>query len=114
MRPLYHPNWDDITVESVLHALGDAARIRILVEMARDEGACKCVDFVNLTAKPLPKSTLSQHFRILREAGLIRSERQGVSLNNTLRCDDMPDTIAKLMQSAITAYAAVNGTKAIP
>jgi DNA-binding transcriptional ArsR family regulator len=32
----------------------------------------------------LHKSTLSQHFKILREAGLIRSERKGVELYATL------------------------------
>jgi DNA-binding transcriptional ArsR family regulator len=34
----------------------------------------------------IPKSSLSQHFKALREAGLIRSERHGVEMRNTSRC----------------------------
>ena len=36
--------------------------------------------------KAIPKSTLSQHFKILREAGLIRSVRKGVELKNEANC----------------------------
>ena len=37
----------------------------------------------------LAKSTLSNHFRILREAGLIRSAKQGVEHRNVLRDEDI-------------------------
>ncbi|WP_334270664.1 ArsR/SmtB family transcription factor, partial [Edaphobacter sp. HDX4] len=33
----------------------------------------------------MPKSTLSQHFKVLRESGLIRAERKGVEMHNTSR-----------------------------
>jgi DNA-binding transcriptional ArsR family regulator len=32
---------------------------------------------------------MSQHFKILREAGLIRSERRGVELKNSTRCHEL-------------------------
>jgi hypothetical protein len=37
-----------------------------------------CSNFQTVSDKAIPKSTLSQHFRILREAGLIRIERHRV------------------------------------
>ena len=39
--------------------------------------------------RAIPKSSLSQHFKVLREAGLIRSERQGVEMRNTARCAEI-------------------------
>ena len=43
-------------------------------------------------AAPCPeiaKSTLSNHFRILREAGLIHTEKQGVEHRNSVREDEI-------------------------
>ncbi len=40
-------------------------------------------------AADMAKSTLSHHFRILREAGLIRTAKRGVENRNSLRLDDV-------------------------
>jgi len=53
----------------------------------------------------LPKSTLSQHFRILREAGLIRSERKGVELINTTRCEELKERFGPMILAIVEAYA---------
>ncbi len=37
----------------------------------------------------IPKSSLSNHFKVLREAGLIRSERHGVEMRNHSRWDEV-------------------------
>jgi DNA-binding transcriptional ArsR family regulator len=55
--------------------------------------------------RPMPKSTLSQHFKILREAGLIRSERKGVELHNVTRCDELRERFGPLVANIIEAYA---------
>ena len=55
---------------------------------------------------PLPKSTLSQHFRILREAGLIYSERKGVELHNRTRCTELKERFGDMVAAIVTAYAA--------
>lgn len=52
----------------------------------------------------MPKSTLSQHFRILREAGLIRSERKGVELVNSTRCGELKERFGPIIQTVIEAY----------
>lgn len=39
----------------------------------------------------LPPSTISFHHKILREAGLIQSEKKGVEVINTLRRQDIDE-----------------------
>ena len=39
-----------------------------------------------MSERTIPKSTLSQHFKALRDAGLIRGERRGIEMHNTSRC----------------------------
>jgi DNA-binding transcriptional ArsR family regulator len=71
MRPLYHPAAADITVQGILHALSDPVRIRIMMELLTSESTLNCTDFLHIYNAPLPKSTLSKHIGILREAGLL-------------------------------------------
>jgi DNA-binding transcriptional ArsR family regulator len=79
MKPPFHPSADDITVEGILYALSGPARVQIFAGIARSESAQVCAAFLGLGDRKVPKSTLSQRFRVLREAGLIRSERQGAT-----------------------------------
>jgi DNA-binding transcriptional ArsR family regulator len=76
VRPLFHPAVSDITVEGLLYALSDPVRAQIYAEMATSECPLNCSNFRKVDNRTLPKATLSQHFKILREAGLIRSERK--------------------------------------
>lgn len=90
MRPLYHPSVEDITVQGIMHALADPVRARILMELVSTESTLNCTDFLHIHNAPLPKSTLSKHMAVLREAGLIHSERRGVELHNRIRLDVSP------------------------
>ncbi len=106
MRPLYHPSLDDITVEGILHALGDPVRAHILAGILRADGAQTCSAFLEISDRPIPKSTLSQHFKALREAGLIRSERKGVELHNTSRCQEISARFGPLLSAVLQAHLA--------
>lgn len=55
-------------------AIGHPARVQILRLLARRE-TCVCGDIVN--ELPLAQSTVSQHLKVLKEAGLIRGEVDG-------------------------------------
>src|SRR6202045_2216996 len=85
MRPLFHPSIEDVTVEGILHALSDPIRVTIFADIVSQECSQNCSTFLTVSDKTIPKSTLSQHFRALREAGLIRGERRGVEMHNTSR-----------------------------
>jgi DNA-binding transcriptional ArsR family regulator len=47
---------------------------------------------------------LSQHFKILREAGLIRSERRGVELKNSSRCQELKKKFGPMIVAILKAY----------
>jgi DNA-binding transcriptional ArsR family regulator len=51
----------------------------------------------------VPKSTLSQHFKVLREAGLIRTERKGIEMHNSLRHDGVAARFDGLITAIINA-----------
>ena len=58
----------------------------------------------NTGERVIPKSSLSQHFKVLREAGLIRSERHGVEMRNYSRCAEIDQRFPGLLVSILTAY----------
>ena len=111
MRALIHPSIDDITLEGILHALADPVRAAIYAELAARDGTATCSAFVNVIDREIPKSTLSQHFRALREAGLIRSERAGVEMRSTTRCKEIEQRFPGLIPSIMKAYAIESGAK---
>jgi DNA-binding transcriptional ArsR family regulator len=104
MRPLVHPSIDDVTVEGILHALSDPARVAIFADIVGSDCSQNCSDFVNVSDRPIPKSTLSQHFKALREAGLIRGERRGVEMQNTSRCAEIEKRFPGLILAIVNAH----------
>jgi DNA-binding transcriptional ArsR family regulator len=60
--------------------------------------------FLTVSDKAIPKSTLSQHFRVLREAGLIRGERRGVEMHNTSRCAEIEQRFPGLIAAIVHAH----------
>lgn len=112
VRPLFHPSLEDITVEGVLHALSDPVRVAIYADIVAQECPQSCSMFLNISDKPIPKSTLSQHFRALREAGLIRGERRGVEMHNTSRCAEIEQRFPGLIRAIVNAHTIQSNDKA--
>ena len=104
MRPLCHPEIDDVPLQAILHALADPARMKIFADIAQQGCPRNCTAFVNVAEKAIPKSTLSQHFRILREAGLIRSERHGVEMHNASRAAEIDARYPGLLEAIAKAH----------
>jgi DNA-binding transcriptional ArsR family regulator len=104
MRPLFHPSVEDVTVEAILHALSDPVRVAILAELAGSQCSHVCSAFLKVSEKSIPKSTLSQHFKALREAGLIRGERRGVEMHNTSRCSEIDKRFPGLIAAIVNAH----------
>jgi DNA-binding transcriptional ArsR family regulator len=73
------------TLEDVLGALSDPVRMRIVRTLAAEEGGRACGTF----DLPVTKSTASHHFKVLREAGVIRQEERGRTKHTTLRRDEL-------------------------
>jgi DNA-binding transcriptional ArsR family regulator len=113
MRPLFHPSIEDVTVEGILHALSDPVRVAIYAGIVNSDCPQTCSNFLQVSEKNIPKSTLSQHFKALREAGLIRGERQGVEMRNTSRCWEIDKRFPGLIAAIVKAHATqLNAKKA--
>ena len=105
MRPLFHPSLENITVEGILHALSDPVRVAIYADIVAQECPHNCSMFLTVSDKAIPKSTLSQHFKVLREAGLIRGERRGVEMHNTSRCAEIEARFPGLLLAIVNAHS---------
>jgi DNA-binding transcriptional ArsR family regulator len=106
VRPLLHPAIEDVTVEAILHALADPVRVAIYARIIGSQFPQSCSTLMTVTAVAVPKSTLSQHFKVLREAGLIRSERRGVEMQNASRCAEVESRFPGLIPAVMSAYDA--------
>ena len=104
MRPLLHPSLETLRPEAILHALSDPERAAIFAEITGAECVQRCSVLADTGQRIIPKSSLSQHFKILREAGLIRSERQGVEMRNYSRCEEINQRFPGLLASIMAAY----------
>lgn len=102
-------------MEGILHALSDPVRASIFAEIAGSDCSQSCSSFLTVSAKAVPKSTLSHHFKVLREAGLIRSERSGIEVRNSSRCEEIDARFPGLLHSVLSAYRIqLGGATAIP
>ena len=97
MKIIYHPEPDSIGLPGVLYALGEPVRLTIVTRLAA-EGELTCgVAYPD----PIPKSTLSHHLKILREAGVIHVRQQGREYHNSLRRDDLEARFPGLLRAII-------------
>jgi DNA-binding transcriptional ArsR family regulator len=87
-----------------LHALSDPVRAAIVRELQREKKEMNCSATIGRVNRSLPKSTCSQHFRVLREAGLIFSEPKGAELVNRLRVEDVEARFPGLIRSILESY----------
>ena len=68
--------------------------------------------FLKISDRAIPKSTLSLHFRALREAGLIRGERHGVEMRNTSRHAEIEKRFPGLLRAIVNAHRIQSWDKA--
>ena len=101
-RTINHPAPQTVELTEVLHALSDPVRLEIVRELAA-EGGCqrRCGEF----ALPVTKSTLTHHFRVLRESGVIEQVRCGTAKENRLRREDLDAQFPGLLASVLNVGA---------
>jgi len=114
VRPFFHPSIEEITVEAILHALADPVRVALYAEIVASARPRSCSSLLGISEKAVPKSTLSQHFKVLREAGLIHSERSGVEMQNSSRCAEIERRFPGLLPAILAAHAAQLKTASRP
>ncbi|MBV9212900.1 MAG: helix-turn-helix transcriptional regulator [Actinobacteria bacterium] len=98
MRTLHHPRAEELRLPDVLHALSDPVRLEIVRLLAdEEERPCSAVE-----AK-VAKSTLSHHFKVLREAGITHTRANGTHRLMSLRKADLDERFPGLLSSVIDA-----------
>jgi len=100
MTRFVHPAAEDITLAGVLGALSDPMRLRILRKLLeRRDGTLSCSGAAPCAG--MAKSTLSHHFRVLRDAGLIRTTKRGVENLNSVRWDEVEARFPGLLRAIL-------------
>lgn len=101
MRPFKHPSPEEFSLERLFHALSDPVRLDIVRYLAQvTEATCGELDGGR------PKSSMSHHFRVLRDAGLVHTRNAGTTHMNQLRRADLDSRFPGLLD-AILAQSAV-------
>jgi DNA-binding transcriptional ArsR family regulator len=96
MRPIKHPEMSSIELTEIMHALSDPARMDIVKSLA----GVKSMTCGELN-KDRPKSSMSHHFKILRDAGVIETRVEGKEHFNSLRLADMETRFPGILRSIL-------------
>jgi DNA-binding transcriptional ArsR family regulator len=85
--PLPEPAVEDLRLETVLGALSEPLRLRIVRKLLLESEAYdhSCGWF----GLDRPKSTLTHHFKALRDAGVTRQRQYGLERRSQVRVDDL-------------------------
>ncbi len=96
---LAHPDTADLDLLDVLHALADPTRMTIVCALAKD-GERACGTF----SVDVAPSTLTHHFRVLREAGVIHQRQEGNRRFTNLRENDLKQRFPGLLDRILASY----------
>jgi DNA-binding transcriptional ArsR family regulator len=90
------PTKKELELTAVLYALSDEVRLGIVRQLAkRGEQPCGVFEVDR------PKSSLSHHFRVLRESGVVSTRKDGKLLMNTLRREDLEVRFPGLLKAVL-------------
>ena len=82
-----------------MHALSDPHRLEIVHRLAESDEPLPC----GTMSLGLSKSTMTHHFRTLREAGVIRQERRGTTRLTQLRREDLDSRFPGLLDAVLSS-----------
>ena len=107
-RAFSHPSPKDITIDGVLYALSDPIRRTIISKLMASAGQ-NCSSTCSIELSP---STISFHHKILRENGLIHSEKMGVEVVNSVRTEELDKRFPGLVNSILQHHKVTRDQKA--
>ncbi len=97
--PLPEPPVEALRLERVLGALADSLRLtivrKLLLEAEEYDHPCSWFGFDR------PKSSLSYHFKALREAGVLRQRQYGLERRSRVRAEDLDQRFPGLLDLVV-------------
>ena len=105
-KVLPQPNLDDINLATVLHALSDPVRLKIIYGLAvYGEQPCNSIEL------PVTNSTRTHHFRVLRKNGVIHTRRKGTMRLNQLRSEELEQRFPGLLEALLSELKRTEGQR---
>ncbi len=99
MSEPHSPRVDQLDLATVLNALGDPIRLEILKTIdSLGESTCATC------SGGMAKSAVSHHYKVLREAGIIRVRVEGTHRFLTIRKDDLDERFPGLIDSVLGGF----------
>jgi DNA-binding transcriptional ArsR family regulator len=98
MTTLLQPERDQMQLATVMAALSDAVRVRIVRALAaQGEFACGTLEL------GISPATRSHHFRVLREAGITNTRVAGTHRFVSLRREELDERFPGLLDAVLAA-----------
>jgi DNA-binding transcriptional ArsR family regulator len=110
MRSLRHPRLDDLDLTDVLRALSDPARVAIVKALLVSGRPLTCGE---ITCDK-PKSSMSHHFKALRDAGILETRVAGKEHLNQLRTTELEERFPGLARAIFRLVLAEDGLRPQP
>lgn len=108
MKNLNHPSKNDISLFAILYALSEPVRFSI-VEQLVDGAEMTCGAFQLPASKG--KSTMTHHFKVLRDSGLIHTRVDGREHYTSLRYQELSERFPQLLDVLIRSHNVSNNGK---
>lgn len=107
MTRFTHPRLDDVPLASVLHALAEPARLEIVRKLDADlAGKGDGLSCSEAGCPDMPRATMSNHYAVLRAAGLVEARKQGVQVIHRLRRAEIDSRFPDLLDAVLASEAA--------
>jgi DNA-binding transcriptional ArsR family regulator len=101
MRELPHPAVADIELPEVMHALADPVRLEMVRRLAQNTGNENCIGVTD--GITIHKSTVSHHFRVLRESGVTETRVDGRNRYVQIRRAALEERFPGLLDAVLKA-----------
>ncbi|RZV52785.1 MAG: transcriptional regulator [Sphingomonadaceae bacterium] len=107
MTHFTHPILDDVPLAAVLHALAEPARLKMVERLDADlKGGGEGLSCGEGACEGMPRATISNHFSVLRAAGLVEGRKQGVAVIHRLRREEVDKRFPGLLDAVLSASVA--------
>lgn len=103
---IQHPSRDEIQIDKVLAALGSSVRLAAVRKILTSE-PCPCYTIL----PQITKSTMTHHFRILRESGVVWQHHIGRVYSLTIRREDLEFRFPGLLSAVLSTLSEDKLTK---